>query len=151
MEACAHQGKQHGQLRPLQTRQPCLLAAAGGIEVPAVMESKSTYVRAGIGGLHGRALQKEDELNIGEMSALSQTILSRLSSQLGKQGFAAPKWSVSRSRFLPLKKNPVIRVLEGKQFAFFTEESKRVFIKKNFVSRRSLTVWATGSKENRSN
>ena len=46
------------------------LAAAGGIEVPAVMDSKSTYVRGSIGGIHGRALQKEDELNIGEMSAL---------------------------------------------------------------------------------
>nr|WGE03037.1 biotin-dependent carboxyltransferase family protein [Bacillus subtilis] len=108
------------------------MAAAGGIEASAVMESKSTYVRAGIGGLHGRALQKEDELNIGEMSALSQTILSRLSSQLGKQGFAAPKWSVSRGRFLPLKKNPVIRVLEGKQFAFFTDESKARFYEEAF-------------------
>lgn len=80
------------------------LATAGGFDVPAVMESKSTYVRAGIGGLHGRALQKEDELSIGETSSLSKAIISQLSPQLGKQGFAAPKWSVSRGRFLPLKR-----------------------------------------------
>lgn len=108
------------------------LATAGGFDVPAVMESKSTYVRAGIGGLHGRALQKEDELSIGETSSLSKAIISQLSPQLGKQGFAAPKWSVSRGRFLPLKKNPVIRVLEGKQFGFFTEESKTRFYEETF-------------------
>ncbi|MHA6487739.1 5-oxoprolinase subunit C family protein [Bacillus cabrialesii] len=108
------------------------LAAAGGFDVPDVMESKSTYVRAGIGGLHGRALQKEDELSIGEISSLSQTILSQLNLQLGKREFAAPKWSVSRGRFLPLKKNPIIRVLEGKQFGFFTEESKTRFYAETF-------------------
>ncbi|MFJ9290522.1 5-oxoprolinase subunit C family protein [Bacillus halotolerans] len=108
------------------------LATAGGFNVPAVMESKSTYVRAGIGGFHGRALQKEDELPIGEMSSLSKTIVSHLSQHLGQRGFAAPNWSVSRYRFLPLKKNPVIRVLEGKQFSFFTEESKTRFYEETF-------------------
>lgn len=42
------------------------LAIAGGVEVPLVMGSRSTYYRAGIGGFAGRALQRGDRLLIGE-------------------------------------------------------------------------------------
>lgn len=41
------------------------LAFAGGLDVPEVLGSRSTYVRAGIGGLDGRALQAGDCLGIG--------------------------------------------------------------------------------------
>lgn len=39
------------------------LAVAGGIDVPSVMESKSTFVKARLGGFHGRYLQKGDILS----------------------------------------------------------------------------------------
>lgn len=42
------------------------IAFAGGIAVPLVMGSRSTYLRAGIGGFQGRALNKGDELPLGE-------------------------------------------------------------------------------------
>jgi biotin-dependent carboxylase-like uncharacterized protein len=38
----------------------CYLAVAGGIAVPLVLGSASTYVRAGIGGFKGRALRRDD-------------------------------------------------------------------------------------------
>ena len=38
------------------------LAAEGGIDVPEIMGSRATYARAGIGGLHGRALRTGDAL-----------------------------------------------------------------------------------------
>lgn len=41
------------------------IAFAGGITVPPVMGSRSTYLRAGIGGFHGRALMQGDELPLG--------------------------------------------------------------------------------------
>ncbi len=41
------------------------LAVAGGIQVPEIMGSKSTYIRGGIGGLEGKALTKGDRLHIG--------------------------------------------------------------------------------------
>ena len=40
------------------------LAVHGGFAVPAVMGSRSTYLRAGFGGLQGRALRKGDRLPI---------------------------------------------------------------------------------------
>lgn len=41
------------------------LAVTGGIDVPAIMGSRSTYVGAGLGGLYGRALAKGDVLKRG--------------------------------------------------------------------------------------
>jgi KipI family sensor histidine kinase inhibitor len=43
------------------------LAIAGGIDVPVALGSRSTYVRAIIGGIEGRALRKGDVLPIPEV------------------------------------------------------------------------------------
>lgn len=41
------------------------LAVAGGIDVPEVMDSRSTYTLVGIGGHEGRGLEESDQLAIG--------------------------------------------------------------------------------------
>lgn len=46
------------------------LAINGGIDVPEVMGSRSTYTRAAIGGFEGRALKVGDVLAIGKTAAL---------------------------------------------------------------------------------
>ena len=46
------------------------LAFSGGIVVPQVMGSRSTYLRAGLGGYHGRALQAGDVLEIARVESL---------------------------------------------------------------------------------
>ncbi|MDB5864325.1 MAG: hypothetical protein JWO70_2131 [Betaproteobacteria bacterium] len=38
------------------------IAFSGGIDVPEVLGSRSTYLRGGLGGLEGRALRKDDRL-----------------------------------------------------------------------------------------
>ena len=43
------------------------IAFSGGIDVPLVMDSCSTYIKAGIGGFKGRALKSGDELNINDV------------------------------------------------------------------------------------
>ncbi len=40
------------------------IAVAGGLDVPQVMGSRSTYMKAKIGGFHGRKLEKEDVLGL---------------------------------------------------------------------------------------
>lgn len=42
---------------------------AGGIDVPVVLGSRSTYSRGGFGGFHGRALKTGDVVSIGPMPA----------------------------------------------------------------------------------
>ena len=41
------------------------LAFAGGIDVPEVMGSRSTDLKTGLGGLHGRALRAADVIHMG--------------------------------------------------------------------------------------
>ena len=46
----------------------CYLAVRGGIDVPLVLGSRSTYTRARVGGLHGRSLAAGDALPCGPSS-----------------------------------------------------------------------------------
>ncbi|WP_353853792.1 biotin-dependent carboxyltransferase family protein [Bacillus sp. Bos-x628] len=108
------------------------LAVAGGFDVEPVMESKSTYVRAGIGGLKGRPLEKGDVLTIGEPSSLAISLFNMLKSKETYARYSAPNWTVNHSHFLPLRKSPVIRVLEGRHFPQFQEASRRVFFEQPF-------------------
>jgi biotin-dependent carboxylase-like uncharacterized protein len=43
----------------------CYLAVRGGLDVPLVLGSRSTYTRARVGGLEGRALRAGDRLPVG--------------------------------------------------------------------------------------
>src|SRR5207302_9641222 len=54
------------------------LAISGGIEVPEVLGSRSTDLRAHFGGQNGRALRDKDELLFGVRSALAMSIALRL-------------------------------------------------------------------------
>jgi len=87
-----------------------------GLEIPDIMDSQSTYLKAKIGGWHGRALQKDDR--IAFCSAYNKPVFSfnwRLSSQLYTD--------------LSLTK---IRVIKGPQFDDFEQESIVQFISESF-------------------
>lgn len=55
-----------------------VLAVAGGIAVPAVLGSRSTYVRARLGGLHGRPLAAGDRLPLGPLPPEAERLMARL-------------------------------------------------------------------------
>ncbi|TDL91854.1 biotin-dependent carboxyltransferase family protein [Vibrio vulnificus] len=94
------------------------LAVAGGFAIPEVMESKSTYLRAGIGGYMGRALKADDVLEFNEPS-------KNLDDREG--AFSFPKWFVNEKEFLPGGK-PLIRFIDGSQYEYFTDYSKDSFV-----------------------
>ena len=78
------------------------LALAGGIDVPLVMGSKSTYVRGGFGGYQGRRLRGGDVLECGE-----------------PKGEPAVAWP---SELIPAySDHPVLRVVPGPQDELITE------------------------------
>ncbi|MCU0636959.1 MAG: 5-oxoprolinase/urea amidolyase family protein [Gemmatimonadaceae bacterium] len=52
------------------------LAIAGGIDVPVVLGSASTHLRAGFGGHEGRALRAGDALATGEPGAVSRAVIA---------------------------------------------------------------------------
>ncbi|BAQ10628.1 allophanate hydrolase subunit 2 [Bacillus sp. OxB-1] len=96
------------------------VAVAGGFDVPAVMGSKSTYLKAGIGGFQGRALKKGDRLAIGtSFSERNQTILEQLERE-------PAKWSVRRyDELLRFGRKERIRVVRGTEFARFDTASRQ--------------------------
>lgn len=78
------------------------LAVAGGFDVPAVLGSRSTYVRAGLGGHEGRALRDGDALAV---PAVWRRVRDR--------------WRIDE-RILPAySASPVVRVIDGLHAAEF--------------------------------
>ncbi|MDQ2183797.1 biotin-dependent carboxyltransferase family protein [Alcaligenaceae bacterium A4P071] len=65
------------------------LAVSGGFDVPTVMGSRSTFVRAGYGGFEGRALQRDDRVPTGAPAVPYRGLL-RLMVQAGVPFAAAP-------------------------------------------------------------
>lgn len=80
------------------------MAVTGGIDTPAVLGSRATYTRAGIGGIDGRLLQAGDVIRIG-----------RECEQPGKM-------RVLPAKFVPEYREEIeLRVLLGPQDDYFTE------------------------------
>jgi KipI family sensor histidine kinase inhibitor len=78
------------------------LAVAGGIAVPVVLGSRSTFARAGLGGLEGRALRDGDELPVPPLPRS-----------------ARDHWWIDE-RILPAySPAPVVRVMPGRHAAEF--------------------------------
>ncbi len=91
------------------------IAVAGGIDVPVVMNSRSTYVRAKLGGYEGRQLHTGDNLHVGN------TTHKPLS-------YALP------NDYIPsYEKNSELRIIPGPEASAFTFEGIRRFLTTEYV------------------
>lgn len=99
------------------------VAIAGGIDVPAVLGSRSTYARASLGGFEGRALRRGDLLPIGLPGDLSRRIAAAMVGGGGGGGVAVGHWSVSRSLIPFVTSSPQIRLIEGEHTRLLTAEA----------------------------
>lgn len=97
----------------------CYLAVHGGFSIENVMHSKSTYLRAGIGGYKGRALEKGDEIQLKAAKPIRWT--------------GPMKWSAESFRLHDGGTRKNVRVLPGLDYDAFTEESRAALIKKEFI------------------
>ncbi|MED3563093.1 biotin-dependent carboxyltransferase family protein [Bacillus xiapuensis] len=133
-------GKKAATWRPILVRKGSVLqfksaihgcrayvAFAGGIAVPEVMGSKSTYLRAGIGGFKGRALKKEDIIEFDEMNKLSQSIFTKLENLKSN-----PTWSVNYTKLVNLQQSQTIHVIRGSEFDRFDEKSRKSLFQEPF-------------------
>ncbi len=108
------------------------LAIAGGFNVPTVMNSKSTYVRAGIGGMNGRSLQEGDTLEAGPLKKESENIIEYLLPYLEDSDFTEIDWSISSEFISSYQQKQAIRVIPGTEYDLFSSESRENFINKPF-------------------
>ena len=93
------------------------LAVAGGIDVPPIMGSKSTYLRGGFGGFEGRALKEGDLIPIGRPAY-------HLPSLAGNE-FPA-------DRIPEYSDAPEVCVILGPQDDHFTEEGIATFLSSEY-------------------
>ena len=108
------------------------LSVAGGFEVPIVMDSKSTYLRAELGGFKGRALRKNDNLKVGIKNTISSKIIEKLKEIKNEDSFIASSWYV-KDYNIKNSEGTVIRVFEDRQFKKISEESINNFFNSEFV------------------
>ena len=96
------------------------LAVHGGFSVDRVMQSASTYLRAGIGGYKGRALKKGDVLPLKKTISIDE--------------WDKPiKWSAKRFSHSQDMMPKTIRVIKGLQYDAFTEDSQLSFEEKEYT------------------
>jgi len=98
------------------------LAVAGGIDVPLVLGSRSTYRRAGIGGHEGRPLAAGDILKLGGPSErANQTI-----GALRVAGRRAANWTVRPGTLGRSGPGGTVRAVRGPEWAWFNPAAQHL-------------------------
>lgn len=96
------------------------IAFAGGMDIADVLRSKSTYIRAQIGGLHGRALQKGDRFTCKQVtSPIGRALVHQLTNE------QPLRWSIDYAQLELFHSVTPIRVMRGSEFERFTQHSQQ--------------------------
>jgi antagonist of KipI len=111
------------------TRAGCraYLAVAGGLAVPSVLGSRSTYLRACLGGWHGRALLTGDELPVGKISPDNLKLRQLVAPAVLPAPWAAARWTPGPALCPTPRPQPLIRAVRGPEYGQFTPASQRAF------------------------
>lgn len=88
------------------------IAFMGGIDVPVIMNSRSTNLKCHFGGYEGRALKNGDELKIGKNVVSDEAVAKILTRKAKKVHYDT---------------DVKLRVVEGPQEDYFTEKGKKTF------------------------
>lgn len=134
------------------------IALAGGIVIPPVMGSKSTYARARVGGFAGRALRSGDILQAGRsgfnldsmvrswssgkrrtkpnlvMTDVRQSVLTEdvHGVQNCSVGWAAAPWYVSPAIRPAYREKPELRIIRGRESKCFKQECMDGFLSTSY-------------------
>ncbi|MBB6734421.1 biotin-dependent carboxyltransferase family protein [Cohnella zeiphila] len=111
------------------------LAVAGGLDVPVRMNSRSTYLRAGIGGHEGRVLQAGDRLPIGEPSSIGRHLADLLAGEARGDEPAIGRWSVSPELLPAYAANPTLQAIAGQEQDLFDNEAISRFYQEDYSVR----------------
>lgn len=99
---------------PIQSGCRAYLAFAGGIDVPVLMGSKSTNLKAQVGGFQGRMLKREDVLPLGAPPA------------------GGKLWAANEDTIPQYTQQITLRAVLGPQDDFFTADGIRTFFTEEY-------------------
>lgn len=107
------------------------LAAAGGWDVPLVLGSRSTNIRAKFGGFQGRSLKEGDLLTTRNMGDRSRHLTQLLAKKAGDNAYFVAEWYIPENLF-PSRSEHIVRVMRGEHFETFQSQSQRDFFSQEF-------------------
>jgi antagonist of KipI len=114
---------------PKKTGARSWLAVAGGIDVPLVQGSRSTYVRGRMGGYEGRPLITGDRLKTGGPAEWAEQV----GRQLRAAGRREVAWSVRPDALGRLDGAAGVRVVRGPEWSEFTPGSQHTLFHTSYV------------------
>jgi antagonist of KipI len=97
------------------------IAMAGGIDVPLVLGSRSTDLRAGFGGFEGRTLRDGDQVSLGKAPS-QKPDAARLAT-----------WSAPLEWTQTARRAPILRVVRGSEWDEFVREAQTAFLTQPFT------------------
>ena len=100
----------------------CWLAISGGIDVPVVLGSRSTDLRANFGGLEGRALRDGDQLSLGDFRQSETAAAAGISS-----------WTAPHDWASPASRHPSLRFIRGVDWNRFNDVTIQRFTQHEFT------------------
>ena len=100
----------------------CWLAISGGIDVPVVLGSRSTDLRANFGGLEGRTLRDGDQLSLGEFRQSETAAAAGISS-----------WTAPHDWASPASRHPSLHFIRGVDWNRFNDVTIQRFTQQEFT------------------
>jgi antagonist of KipI len=100
----------------------CWVAISGGIDVPGVLASRSTDLRANFGGLEGRPVRDGDQLSSGESRRPEPEATGRISS-----------WTAPHDWASPASRHPSLRFIRGVDWNRFNDLTIQRFTQHEFT------------------
>jgi len=100
----------------------CWLAVSGGIDVPLVLGSRSTDLRANFGGFEGRTLRDGDVIPLGIPQRSQTAATAGISS-----------WTAPHDWISPAKRDPILRFVRGSDSSRFNDVTIQHFASEAFT------------------
>ncbi len=108
------------------------IAVAGGLDIPEVMDSQSTYLRAELGGYQGRALRSGDQIYMGHPNDMQRKLMEAMRQQMGSNYVYETDWMLAADMIPEYSSQPIIQMLRGPQYALFNEQSQRIIYEESY-------------------
>lgn len=109
------------------------LTVSGGIEVPKILGSYATYVRAGFGGFKGRALKDGDVIPVTTCVSKYSDFRQHLADSMHLLEQVQVSWSIAPHLYPHYIPAPAIKALKGPEYDLFTEESRTYLWENEFI------------------
>lgn len=100
----------------------CWLAISGGVDVPVILESRSTDFRAEFGGIEGRVLRDGDVIRLFARPGSPTSVTNEISS-----------WAAPHDWAGPASRHPSLRFVRGSDWSRFSDVTIQQFTNQEFA------------------